>query len=196
MSIDDEEYKDEQPEPQPAARRKIAPEDKAALSWLSRWLGIPFLIVIAIFYAEFLFGGGRHVEVVDNVLKQVVTDDYPFPPGTVPPATLAPPPIIRERPVVPPPATAPTLSGAEIAAHPIEQPQPVYPQRALEAEKEGTVRMRITIGPDGSVIDAVVVSAHPSGWFESAALSAVKRWRYQPSGRTIATDVEIEFKMK
>ncbi|MGH8596484.1 MAG: TonB family protein, partial [Gammaproteobacteria bacterium] len=49
--------------------------------------------------------------------------------------------------------------------------------------------------PDGSVIDAVVVDARPSGWFERAAIDGVKRWRYQPSGRTIQTEVEIEFKL-
>ena len=192
MSTNEEDFK-----AKPPAAPAIAPEDTAALSWLGRWLGIPLLVVIALFYAEFLFGGGRRVEVVDSVLKQTVTDDYPFPPGTAPPTNLAPPPIIREHPVAPAPLVpTPPMSSAEVAANPIDQPQPAYPQRALEAEKEGSVRMHITIGPDGSVLDATVVSARPSGWFESAAINAVKRWRYQPSGRTIATDVEIEFKMK
>ncbi|MBL9095781.1 MAG: TonB family protein, partial [Alphaproteobacteria bacterium] len=45
------------------------------------------------------------------------------------------------------------------------------------------------------VTDAQVVSSRPPGWFENAALAAVRNWRYQPSGRTIQTDVEIEFKL-
>ena len=57
------------------------------------------------------------------------------------------------------------------------------------------MRLRITIQPDGSVSDAVVTDARPPGWFENAALDAVKRWRYQPSDRTIVTPVEIEFKL-
>jgi protein TonB len=78
----------------------------------------------------------------------------------------------------------------------VSKPPPRYPERALEAEREGIVRIRITINPDGSVGDAVVVSSKPEGWFENAALSAVKRWRYKASGRSITTIVEVEFKLQ
>ena len=71
-----------------------------------------------------------------------------------------------------------------------------HQQGKQENQREGSVRLHITIGPDGSVVDAVVVTSRPSGWFETAAINGVKRWRYQPSGRTISTDVEIEFKLK
>jgi len=177
-------------------RARLSPEDTSALWWLARWIGLPLAIVIAIFYAEPLFRSDRNVEVVPTVLRQEV-HPYPFPPGAKI-APLAPPEVPREpKPeVAPPPLLIPPQSPAEIAASPISQPQPLYPERAIEAEKEGVVRLRITIAPDGSIADAVVVSAQPRGWFENAALSAVKRWRYQPSGRTIQTDVEIEFKLK
>jgi TonB family protein len=193
MSADEEELK-----PEPKARRlpKLSEEDTSALSWLGRWIGIPLLIVIALYYLEPLFRGGG-VEVVPTVTRQRV-QPYPFPEGVTGPS-LAPPEVPRpERapPPVPVAPVAPDMSGADIVANPISQPQPQYPQRALEAEKEGIVRLRITIGPDGSVIDAQVVNAQPRGWFENAAIGAVKRWRYQPSGRTIQTEVEIEFKLK
>lgn len=175
---------------------KLSEQDASALSWLGRWIGIPLLIVIALYYLEpFLRGSG--VEVVPTVTRQRV-QPYPFPEGATGPS-LAPPEIPRpERvplplPTLPP---APDMSSADVVANPISQPQPQYPQRALESEKEGIVRLRITIGPDGSVTDAQVVNAQPRGWFENAAISAVKRWRYQPSGRTIQTEVEIEFKLK
>jgi TonB family protein len=192
MSADDEELK-----PEPGARRlpKLSEEDSSALSWLGRWIGIPLLIVIALYYLEPLFRGGG-VDVVPTVTRQRV-QPYPFPEGATGPS-LAPPEIPRpERapPPVPEAPIVPDMSSADVVANPISQPQPQYPQRALEAEKEGIVRLRITIGPDGSVIDAQVVNAQPRGWFENAAISAVKRWRYQPSGRTIQTEVEIEFKL-
>lgn len=191
MSADDE------LKPQPEGRKlpKLSKEDTSALSWLGRWIGIPLLIVIALYYLEPLFRGGG-VEVVPTVTRQRV-QPYPFPEGATGPS-LAPPEIPRpERapPPVPVAPIAPDMSGADVVANPISQPQPQYPQRALEAEKEGIVRLRITIGPDGSVIDAQVVNAQPRGWFENAALNAVNRWRYQPSGRTIQTEVEIEFKL-
>ena len=88
------------------------------------------------------------------------------------------------------------LSDKQVIDSPISKPPPRYPQRALEAEKEGVVLVRITIQPDGSVSDAQVVSAKPTGWFESAALTAVKRWRYKSSGRVITADVEVTFKLE
>lgn len=174
---------------------KISKDDASALLWLARWIGIPLLLVIALYYLEPYLRGNR-VEIVPTVTRQRV-EPYPFPDGATGPS-LAPPEIPRpERapPPLPPAPVAPDISAPDVVANPIAQPQPRYPQRALEAEKEGSVRLRITIGPDGSVTDAQVVSSRPPGWFENAALAAVRNWRYQPSGRTIQTDVEIEFKL-
>ena len=174
---------------------KISKEDASALSWLARWIGIPLLLVISLYYLEPYLRGNR-VEIVPTVTRQRV-EPYPFPDGATGPS-LAPPEIPRpERtpPPLPPAPVVPDISAPDVVANPIAQPQPRYPQRALEAEKEGTVRLRITIGPDGAVTDAQVVSSRPPGWFENAALAAVRNWRYQPSGRTIQTDVEIEFKL-
>lgn len=179
--------------PTPPSRR-LSPEDSSALWWLARWIGLPLVVVIAIFYAEPLFRS-RQIDVVPTVLRQEV-HPYPFPPGATV-APLAPPEVPRAPPAEPAPPIdlISPPSSSEIAASPLSQPQPRYPTRALEAEKEGIVRVRITIAPDGSVSDAVVVGARPTGWFESATLDAVKRWRYRPSDRTISTEVEIEFKL-
>ena len=188
-------------EPSAPERRAKMPrlkaEDKSALSWLARWLGIPFVVVIALYYAEPFFRADPTVEVVPTVTRQRV-QPYPFPEGATGP-TLAPPEVPRQQ--RPEPLPVPNIplpdfsSGAEIVAHPISQPQPEYPRRALEAEKEGIVRLRITIAPDGSVAKAEIVSAQPRGWFDSAAVKAVMQWRYQPPGRMIQTEVEIEFKL-
>jgi len=183
---------DEDEAPAPKTRR-LSTDDKSALWWLARWIGLPLVVVIAIYYAEPLFRT-RQVDVVPTVLRQEV-HPYPFPPG----ATIAPlaPPEVPRAPLVEPAPTdliAPP-SSAEIAASPLSQPQPRYPDRALQAEKEGMVRVRLTIAPDGSVSEAVVVGAQPKGWFETATLNAVRQWRYRPSDRTISTEVEIEFKL-
>jgi TonB family protein len=182
----------------PAARvPKLKPEDSEALWWLGKWLGVPFLLVVAAFYSEYLWSGPQ-VDIVPTVTRQEVRP-YPFPDGATGP-TLAPPEIPRVAPppppVAPPVVETPAPTAAEVVAQPISQPQPQYPERALEAEREGVVRLRLTIAPDGSVSDAVVLDARPRGWFENAALSAVRKWRYQPSGRTISTIAEIEFKLR
>jgi len=191
---------DEEEAPQPVqgeARPRISPESADALWWLARWIALPLVVVIAAFYAEPLFRGEPKVEVVPTVLRQEV-HPYPIPPDAKI-APLAPPEVPRAprpSPITLPPFefTAPQ-TPAEIAASPLAQPKPRYPERALNAEKEGLVRLRITIAPDGSVSDVVVVSAEPRGWFENAARDAVMRWRYHPSGGTISTEVEIEFKL-
>ncbi len=192
MSVDEDELKPEQKTPK---LPKLSEEDTSALSWLGRWIGIPLLLVIALYYLEPLFRGSG-VEVVPTVTRQRV-QPYPFPEGVTGPS-LAPTDVPRapRAPPIPDAPVLPDMSSADVVANPISQPQPEYPRRALESEKEGLVRLRITIGPDGSVIDAQVVNAQPRGWFENAAINAVKRWRYQPSGRTIQTEVEIEFKLK
>lgn len=186
---------DAPPLQKPAAAARLRPEDTDALWWLARWIGIPFLIVVAAFYSEYLFPRRAVVDIVPTITRQEV-HAYPFPPGATGPS-FAPPEVPRVMPI-PPPATVemprpPT--SADIVARPIAQPQPDYPRRALDAEREGAVRLRITIATDGSVSDAVVLYARPEGWFEAAAIAGVKRWRYQPTPRPIATEVEIEFKL-
>jgi TonB family protein len=179
----------------PAARvPRLKPEDSDALWWLGKWLGLPFLIVVAAFYSEYLWRSP--VDIVPTVTRQEVRP-YPFPDGATGP-TLAPPEIERlaPTPVAPPVVETPPPTPAEVVAEPISQPQPRYPDRALQAEREGVVRLRITIAPDGTVSDAAVLDARPRGWFENAALSAVRQWRYKPSGRTISTIAEIEFKLR
>ena len=66
------------------------------------------------------------------------------------------------------------------AAVPLVRVAPQYPQRALMRRKEGNVRVAFTINPDGSVSDARVIEAQPPGYFEQAALRAIRHWKFQP----------------
>ena len=59
--------------------------------------------------------------------------------------------------------------------------KPIYPQRALEAGREGDVVIEFTISSDGYAKDAIVKSAKPKGWgFERSAMKALAQWRYRP----------------
>ncbi|MBI1212284.1 MAG: TonB family protein [Alphaproteobacteria bacterium] len=87
------------------------------------------------------------------------------------------------------------VSDKEVLDTPVSKPPPRYPQRMLEQEREGKVSIAITIGPDGIVQDAKVVSSTNSG-FDSAALDAVKKWRYRATGRVIKSTVEVTFKLE
>jgi TonB family protein len=55
-----------------------------------------------------------------------------------------------------------------------------YPTRALEQLISGWVEMEFTVARDGSVKDITVVGAEPRRTFDAAAMTALKRWRYQP----------------
>jgi protein TonB len=130
----------------------------------------------------------------------VVQDKPRFRPRPVPapPVPVKVPPVpLKPQPPAESTSDATTiLSDKQVIDSPVSKPPPRYPQRALEADKEGTVRIQIQILPDGSVGDATVISAKPPGYFEQAALAAVKRWRYKAAGRTITATVEVEFKLQ
>ncbi len=133
--------------------------------------------------------------------QEVVQEKPRFRPRPVPPPPVVvkvPPAPLRAQPPAPSTADATTMiSDKEVIDTPISKSPPRYPARAIEAEKEGRVLLSITINPDGSVADARVVSATPEGWFEQAAIDAVKKWRYRATGRTIGNArVEVTFKLE
>ena len=172
------------------------PDDIRALLVLVPWFVIPFVLIMGLWYAEPWIQGDSRPEQHDPVTRQEV---HPYPiPSNAPGQSFAPP----ETPRAPPPVMPtlprigmPDVPVTEFTAKPIEQPQAVYPVRALEAEREGVVRMKVTVAPDGTVSDVVVTQAQPPGWFEQAAVNAVRLWRYQPPGRPVETQVEIEFRL-
>ena len=95
---------------------------------------------------------------------------------------------------------APSWSRRERVDQPpqlINDAQPKYPPRALEREQEGLVVVEFTVGADGRVKDAVVVSSQPRGVFDNAALNALERRRYQPrrvDGRPVDSErIRTEF---
>jgi TonB family protein len=55
-----------------------------------------------------------------------------------------------------------------------------YPERALAAGVEGSVRLEFTVTAQGTVEDIKVLSAEPPRYFESAAKTALAQYKYQP----------------
>ncbi|AZD33520.1 hypothetical protein C4K22_0750 [Pseudomonas chlororaphis subsp. aurantiaca] len=94
----------------------------------------------------------------------------PVPP---PPAPTPPPPVTPP----PPPPPAPSSSTDAVA---LEQQAPVYPRDARQAKIEGYVVLELAIRPDGTVASAKVLESKPRKLFDEAAISAVKRWKFQP----------------
>jgi periplasmic protein TonB len=58
--------------------------------------------------------------------------------------------------------------------------QPVYPFVAVMKEIEGFVLVQFSVRGNGTVANAVVLESKPRSTFDDAALSAIRKFRFQP----------------
>ncbi|CAG7856207.1 hypothetical protein MCAMS1_00609 [biofilm metagenome] len=70
--------------------------------------------------------------------------------------------------------------GANSGVALIARVNPVYPARATSRHIEGWVKIEFTVTPSGTVSSPSVVSASPPGIFDSAALDAIRKWKFKP----------------
>lgn len=69
-----------------------------------------------------------------------------------------------------------------------------YPASALDARRQGTVRLQVTVGIDGSV-ETVTITESLGEAFDAAAIAAVQRWRFAPAtrdGQPVAARIGVE----
>ena len=104
----------------------------------------------------------------------------------------------RQQAAAPTPAPAaarPAAPSTEL--RPISHPGPKYPPAAQRAGATATVQVEYTVGTDGSITSARVVSSDTTRQFqrdfEREALNAVKRWRFQPIGQATTSRRTISF---
>jgi protein TonB len=57
---------------------------------------------------------------------------------------------------------------------------PEFPQKALSQRVSGSVTIEYVVDTNGDPRDVHVVEATPPGVFDRAAITAVKRWHYEP----------------
>ena len=84
------------------------------------------------------------------------------------------------------------IAGGVIAGNIVIKIAPVYPQEAKDAGISGTVVLHAIIGKEGAVESLAVVSGPKE--LQTAALDAVKQWRYHPyllNGEPTAVDTTI-----
>jgi TonB family protein len=86
-----------------------------------------------------------------------------------------------------------TISEETMKGLCVRQISPHYPENAKASRIEGTVLMEITVGKDGHVIDAQVVSG-PDG-LRKAAVDAVRGWEFRPF-LFLGEPAEVESKMR
>nr|WP_245979020.1 energy transducer TonB [Lysobacter pythonis] len=90
-------------------------------------------------------------------------------------------------PAPPPPAPAAPPRAASTELRALSTPQPRYPGAALRNGQSGSVQVEFTVGLDGSVTSARVVSANPPRVFNNEVLNAVRRWRFQAVDAPVTT---------
>lgn len=78
--------------------------------------------------------------------------------------------------------------------------EPVMPVAAKTLRARGTVTLALTVGMDGSVESAEVLScSRPGVGFEKAAVDAALRWRYEPAtreGRPVPSGVTVRVEFR
>ena len=82
-------------------------------------------------------------------------------------------------------------SDNEIVRRAKNRVQPEYPELARKMNITGTVKVQVVVAANGSVKDAKVLGGHPV--LASAALDAVKKWRFEPASGDTTGVVDFKF---
>lgn len=77
-------------------------------------------------------------------------------------------------------ATSLGTGGRDQDVVPLVRVDPDYPPRARQRGIEGYVDLEFTISAVGTVQDAKVIGSNPAYVFDRSALSAVRKWKYNP----------------
>jgi protein TonB len=83
--------------------------------------------------------------------------------------------------ILPPPPPLPFRRAAELDPRYAGELQPPYPATEQRAEREGFVRVRVTIGPDGRVVAIERLSATSDAFWRVTEQHARRHWRFRPA---------------
>lgn len=109
--------------------------------------------------------------------QQVMVD---APPPPAPPSMTSEGAKVSAPPAVAPSPAATTLEGGDLSSKVLSAKPPAYPIDARRAREQGTVKLLLLVGSDGTVKDIQVVSSSGSSRLDGAALRAVRHWRWSP----------------
>lgn len=86
---------------------------------------------------------------------------------------------------------AQTSPGDEINRRAKNKVQPLYPELARKMNIAGTVKIEVTVAPNGTVKEARVIGGHPV--LANPALDAAKKWRFEPAPAESVGVIEFKF---
>jgi len=81
------------------------------------------------------------------------------------------------------------IGGETLAAISLDLPD--YPTRAFRTGRQGWVIVRLDVGADGSVVEAVAQRSLPEGLFEKSAERAAREWTFQPPANGGLSDCRV-----
>ncbi len=117
----------------------------------------------------------------DTILAQVTPPAPPSPPAPTGPVRIASTAV---------PTLPPVRHAAMVDPNYRDALQPPYPRPMLDAQRNGSVRVRITIGTDGRVSAIEQLSATDDAFWRVTERQARSRWRFRPAtldGRPIVS---------
>lgn len=91
-------------------------------------------------------------------------------------------------------AQAQNTQNDEIVRRAKTKVQPVYPELAHRMNISGTVKIEVTVLPNGTVKEARIVGGHPV--LAQAALDAAKKWRFEPASGESSGVIDFKFEQR
>ena len=88
-------------------------------------------------------------------------------------------------------AIASLAFGEDVARKTRTEVKPVYPELARRMNVAGTVKIQVTIAPNGNVVGTRVIGGHPL--LVEPSLEAAKRMRFEPTSFESTQIVEFKF---
>jgi len=89
---------------------------------------------------------------------------------------------------------AQNTQNEEIVRRAKNKVQPLYPELAHKMNLSGTVKIEVTVAPNGAVKDARVVGGHPV--LAQSALDAAKKWRFEPATSESTGIIDFKFQQR
>ena len=86
------------------------------------------------------------------------------------------------------------VGGGVTAPRLIYGPEPEFSEEARKAKYQGTVVLRLVVGPDGRTHDVRVQQSLGMG-LDEKAIEAIRQWKFEPSrkdGSPVAVEVDVE----
>jgi len=91
---------------------------------------------------------------------------------------------------------APPLPEIPVAPKPALRVKPNYPATALAEEMEGEVKVYVDVFSNGAASPICIRDGTPPGWFEQAAVDAVRQWRFDPRDGMAMYTVTVKFRLE